>query len=269
MQTNNNINVDAYFNTIERFSFGGNVYYDSDTQDYFEPRLPGRFVTYSSSIGGRGWISSDYRKKFALDLSLGFRHFYEDPQDNLSLNVSPRYRFSDKFLLVVSSNYAQNEKEFGYIDNNGDDVFLGQRDRTSLENTISANFNFDPFKALNLRFRNFWSVADYTEDVFFKLNEDGTRSQIAYDTEDSENRDPNTNFNIWNIDLSYSWRFAPGSVATLLYRNQIFNQDDQSTVDYTESLNTLFDQPSLNQLSLRLVYFIDYNNLKNSFGNKA
>ena len=269
VQTNNNINVDAYFNTIERFSFGGNVYYDSDTQDYFEPRLPGRFVTYSSSIGGRGWISSDYRKKFALDLSLGFRHFYEDPQDNLSLNVSPRYRFSDKFLLVVSSNYAQNEKEFGYIDNNGDDVFLGQRDRTSLENTISANFNFDPFKALNLRFRNFWSVADYTEDVFFKLNEDGTRSQIAYDTEDSENRDPNTNFNIWNIDLSYSWRFAPGSVATLLYRNQIFNQDDQSTVDYTESLNTLFDQPSLNQLSLRLVYFIDYNNLKNSFGNKA
>ena len=112
-------------------------------------------------------------------------------------------------------------------------------------------------------------MADYTEYVFFKLNEDGTRSQIAYDTEDSENRDPNTNFNIWNIDLSYSWRFAPGSVATLLYRNQIFNQDDQSTVDYTESLNTLFDQPSLNQLSLRLVYFIDYNNLKNSFGNKA
>ncbi len=260
VQTENQIGFDTFFVTKERFGFGARGAFNSKRQDYFEPRVDGRFVTFSPSFGGRAFVSSDYRKKFAYDISAGTRQWFGDPQRIYRVELSPRYRFSDKLLVIWRSEYF-NREEFGYIDDNGTDVFLGQRDRISLENTLSASYNFDPYKAINLRFRNFWSTADYSDNVFFILNEDGTRSRTDYDT--SEN-DPNTNFNIWNLDLSFSWRFAPGSEATLLYRNQIFNQDELSTINYTDSLDNLFNRPIQHTLSLRIVYFLDINNLRRS-----
>ncbi|MDH7445817.1 DUF5916 domain-containing protein [Aquimarina sp. 2201CG14-23] len=262
VKTMNSIGTDWFFVTKDRLAFGGFLIYDSDTDDYFEPRVDGRFVTYSENLGVRLWVSSDYRKKFAYDVRLFHRNWFEDNQETYSINVSPRYRFSDKLLMIWTTDYSQRNKNFGYVDNTDTDVFLGQRDITTIENSLSASYNFDPYKAINLRFRNFWSTADYSENVFFVLNNDGSRTQTNYDI--SENN-PNTNFNIWNLDLSFSWRFAPGSEATLLYRNQIFNQDDLSTINYTNSLDNLFDQPIKHTLSLRVVYFLDINNLKGSF----
>ena len=259
VQTRNSIGADWFFVTRERFAFGGFTSYNSDNDDYFEPRVPGRFVTFSENYGGNMWVSSDYRKKFAYDASVFYREWFADPQSNYGFNLSPRYRFSDKLLVIWNTDYSKRDKEFGYIDNDENDVFLGQRNVTTIENSLSASYNFDPYKAINLRFRNFWSTADYSENVFFVLNNDGSRSRFDYDT--SEN-DPNTNFNIWNLDLSFSWRFAPGSEATLLYRNQIFNQDELSTINYQDSLDNLFDQPIQHSFSLRVVYFLDVNNLK-------
>ncbi len=262
VQTSNSLGVDWFFVTKERFAFGGFTIYDSDTDDYFEPRVDGRFVTFSENLGVNLWVSSDYRKKFAYDIRLFHRNWFEDDQQTYSMNLSPRYRFSDKLLVIWTTDYSIRKRNFGYIDNDDTDVFLGQRDITTIENSLSASYNFDPYKAINLRFRNFWSTADYSENIFYTLNDDGSRTQTDYDT--TEN-DPNTNFNIWNLDLSFSWRFAPGSEATLLYRNQIFNQDELSTINYTDSLDNLFGQPIKHTLSLRVVYFLDINNLKGSF----
>ncbi|MHA7059077.1 DUF5916 domain-containing protein [Aquimarina sp. M1] len=262
VQTSNSVGVDWFFVTRERFGFGGFTIYDSDTDDYFEPRVDGRYVTFSENLGVNLWVSSDYRKKFAYDVRLFHRNWFEDNQQTYSMNLSPRYRFSDKLLVIWTTDYAIRRRNFGYIDNTETSIFLGQRDITTVENSLSASYNFDPYKAINLRFRNFWSTADYSENVFYTLNNDGTRRRADYDT--SEN-DPNTNFNIWNLDLSFSWRFAPGSEATLLYRNQIFNQDELSTINYTDSLDNLFGQPIQHTLSLRVVYFLDINNLKGSF----
>lgn len=266
VQTGNTYQLDTFFFTKERFAFGANIGLNGANQDYFEPRVEGKFVTYSASLGGRIWCSSDYRKKFAYDIGFGHRTWFDDPQIANYFDFSPRYRFSDRLLVVLSSDLNFNTKQFGYIDNNDTDVFFGQRDITNIENSISASYNFDPFKAIDLRFRNFWSTADYSDNVFFKLNDDGSRTEVAYDT--SEN-DPNRNFNIWNLDLSFRWRFAPGSEATLLFRNQIFNLDGLSTLDYAESLKNLFDQPQQNSVSLRITYFIDYNNVKHLFNKES
>jgi len=262
VQTENNFNLDWFFFTTERFAFGGFLGLNSKEQDYFEPRIDGRFVTISSNLGGRLWCSTDFRKKFAFDVGVGHRTWFDDPQVAWFFDFSPRYRFSDKFLLVLATDISNRDKEFGYIDDNGIDVFMGQRDVTNVENVITASYNFDPFKAIDLRFRNFWSTADYSDNLFFILNEDGSRSEFAYDTNAN---DPNRNFNIWNLDLSFRWRFAPGSEATLLFRNQLFNEDFESALNYRDSLKNLFDQPQQNTISLRVTYFIDYNNLRGLF----
>jgi len=259
IETSNNFNLNWFFATKDRFAFGGFAGYNTENKNYFEPRVAGRFVRFPPSLGGNVWISSDFRKKFALDANAGGRQSFGENQPQYFFGVSPRYRFSDKFLVVFSTDWSFRNNQFGYIDNNDTNIFFGQRDIRVIENEITASYNFDPYKAIDLKFRNFWTVADYSDNVFYTLNEDGTRTNTTYDT---TSNDPNRNFDIWNLDLSFRWRFAPGSEATLLYRNQIFKQDNQSTLSYTESLGNLFDESMQNTLSLRITYFLDYNNIK-------
>ena len=260
--TENQFSFNSFFFTPKRFAFGADVSYNTARDDFFEPRIQGRFVTFSPNAGGGFFISTDFRKKFAFDLNGGYRKFIDDPQENFSVSFSPRYRFSDNFLLILGTDINLRNGNFGFVAQDGVDVFLGQRDITSVENSIQTSYNFDSYKAINLRFRNFWSTADYSDNIFFILNNDGTRSPFDFDI--AENN-PNTNFNIWNVDLSFNWRFAPGSEAIFLYRNEIFNRDNQSELNYSESLGNLFDQPIRHTLSLRVVYFLDVNNFKNVF----
>jgi hypothetical protein len=56
---------------------------------------------------------------------------------------------------------------------------------------------------LNLTARYYWSYSD--NQAFFTLQDDGALSQNSTYL-------LNRNFNSWNLDLSYSWWFAPGSV---------------------------------------------------------
>ena len=266
VQTSNFFILNAFFVRPSRFSFGGGINGGSENQDYFEPRVDGRHVTYSPNMGGFTWISTDYRKKFAIDLNVGYRTYFDDPQANYSFRFEPRYRFSEHLLLIWETSYLLRNKNNGYVSDTETDIYFGQRDIANLENSLAASYNFDPYKAIDLRFRNYWGTADYTDNLFYTLNDDGSLTEADYDTTEE---DPNTNFNIWNIDLSFRWRFAPGSEATLLYRNQIFNEDELSTIDYGGSLENLFNEPAEHSLSLRITYFIDYNNVKGVFNKNS
>ncbi len=259
------VSLDAFFLTKSRLAYGGNLSFSENRKDFFEPRVEGRFVKFSGRHQEEVWISTDYRKKFAIDTRLEYRDFYTDPETSYEIRFSPRYRFSDKLLVIASTGYSKKNKNIGYVSYDGNEIYFGQRDVTNFENTLTASYNFDSYKAIDLRFRNSWSTADYSVNKFWTLNEDGTRTETVYDI--AEN-DPNTNFNIWNLDVSFRWRFAPGSEATLLYRNQLFNQDTLATLNYTDSLDKLFTQPAQHTISLRISYFIDYNNIKHFFKKK-
>ena len=138
------------------------------------------------------------------------------------------------------------------------DIHFGKRLVKSIENSIDLTYNIDNYKYLALKFRNFWSVAKY-DQVLYKLLDNGMREIADYSL---LRNDPNTNFNLWNVDLTFDWWFSPGSTITLQYKNQIFNRDDQSTLNYYKSLKNLFEVPIEHQLSLRVNYLIDFNKLR-------
>jgi hypothetical protein len=94
----------------------------------------------------------------------------------------------------------------------------------------------------------------------FLLDLNGKRTQVDYSLLEFN---PNTNFNIWNVDISFEWWFAPGSNMILLYRNQLFNNDNSVGLDYLQSLNNLFDFNAQHHLSLRINYLINLNRKKN------
>ena len=262
VQTGNNLSLDSFFFTANRFAFGVDADLNSERKDYFEPRIDGRYFIYAPNFRVTSWISTDFRKKFAFDLSLGFRNYIDDEQHNYKIGLTPRFRVSNHLLLIWETELFVSNNNRGYIDDNGVDIYFGQRAITNLENSLQASYNFDPYKAIDLRFRNYWGTADYSDDLFFLLNQNGTLTQFDYDISEYN---PNRNFNIWNIDLSFRWRFAPGSEVSFLYRNQIFNEDDLSNINFGDSLDNLFQQTAQHTFSIRVTYFLDYNNLKNVF----
>lgn len=248
--------------TRKRFAFGGTLEINSKFRDFFEPRRDGMFMIYNPAFTGETWISSDYRKTFAYDVRVGTSRFLESPQERYKMQISPRVRFNDRFTVIYSFNYiTENDRQSFVGTASNDAVIFGDRDMESIENSLQVSYNFNTKQAVNLSFRNFWSTAHFNDGAYSILQENGKLSPANYRVT-SEN-DPNANFNIWNLDLGYSWQFAPGSEAILLYRNSIFNQDRLSTLNYINSLENLFNQSLQQVLSLKIIYFIDYNSIKN------
>ncbi|WP_431134372.1 DUF5916 domain-containing protein [Psychroserpens mesophilus] len=267
--------LSANAQTKETFhNFGGNFNFQAGKQfDYFEPRRSGRFFIYENRLNASIYLSSNYNYTFAIDANIGGVTFFENNRNTTEywFGLDPRVRFNDKFLVVYSFDYNEVFRDRGYANNSNslyNEIVFGQRDQTTIINKITGTYNFNPFHSLGLTFRNYWSVVDYENDVYL-LQENGRllKTDESFESLGLDNSD--VNYSTWNLDLNYTWQFAPGSFLTALYRNQLFNSDGIAETNYGESITTLFEQPILHSFSLRLQYFIDYNNLKNMFKKKG
>ncbi|WNH11722.1 DUF5916 domain-containing protein [Thalassobellus suaedae] len=252
-------------------NYGGNINFQIGKQyDYFEPRTAGRFFIYENRINSNMWFSSNYNKKYAIDANIGGATFFEKNRDTNEywFSISPRIRFNEKLLLKYSFNYNKEFNDRGYTTTVDNDIIFGERDRKTQVNSISANYTFSSFHGVSLTFRNYWSTVNYKKNLFTLENNGHLNQNSNYTVQDLENN-PNINYNTWNLDLNYTWQFAPGSFLTALYRNQLFNNDNTSTDSYGRSLKTLFSQPIQNTFSLRIQYYIDYSSLKKAFMKKS
>ncbi|MDO6596817.1 DUF5916 domain-containing protein [Oceanihabitans sp. 2_MG-2023] len=269
--TGKNFNVN-FNSTIKKnlMGFGAYVAIQPGKQyDYFGPRAENRYFISEDWLNMNGWISSNYNKTFALDANLGYETLFESGRDYTSyfFSLSPRLKLGDRFIMQYSFDYDIELKERGYVETlDNDAIIYGQRDQETIINSISGSYNFNSFHALNLTFRNYWSTVTYEDDLY-ALQENGRLNQDdGYTKEDVDN--PDVNFDTWNLDLSYSWQFAPGSQLTALYRNNLLNFSNASEEDYFTSLDNLFKEDINHTFSIRMVYYIDYNNVKNIFKSK-
>ena len=260
--TGNSYRIGFFANTKKRFSFGLNVKGKLGKQkDFFEPRRPiteQRYLQRNSEIDLDGFISTDFRKQFAFDLKANTRKVFKAGETRYGFEFGPRYRFSDKMNLVYRFKYNTNKNAIGYANNVNNDIIFGKRDSDSYENSLSSKYSFSTKSSLSFSLRHFWQTVKY-DSQFYSLNIDGSIANHSY----TGNHD--VNYNSWNLDANFLWEFAPGSQLTVFYRNSIFNSNDQSKINFINNINALFDQPALHTFSIKFVYFIDYNNIKNIF----
>ena len=69
-------------------------------------------------------------------------------------------------------------------------------------------------------------------------------------------------FNAFNIDLTYNWRFAPGSEISLVWKNVILENGEPLDYGYYENMEQLLKAPQINNFSIKILYYIDYLDLK-------
>jgi len=227
--------------------------------DFNEPRVDGMKLRKGSSAFAGAWISSDYRKAFAIDIRVEYgKRLSTDNLRVFEIEIEPRYRFSDRFMMYYQLEWGRNLNDLGYVDDeeiDGDtQVYIGDRNRTYLENKLSSDYIFNNKSSLSLKVRHYWAKAEYNS--FHTLKNTGRLANTDY----NENND--INFNSFNIDMVYSWRFAPGSELAVVWKNTIFSDDDKIAHRFMNNLNSTFNATQFNSLSVKVIYYIDYMSLK-------
>ncbi|ARV05402.1 hypothetical protein BTO04_01260 [Polaribacter sp. SA4-10] len=258
--TGYNIRTNFDAQTKKRFSFGGNLNYESEEKDFFEPRqgsTSGIYFLQPERKNISGYISTNSQKKLELNANAYYTSYSNNPKSGYGFSFAPRFRFTNKISLRYRLNFNKTKDDQGYVDEDATNIIFGMRDRKNYTNSISGKYNFSTNSSLSLSFRHYWGAVKYNS--YHNLNADGNLdTNNDYTGED-------INFNSWNIDLNYIWQFAPGSQLIAFYRNSIFNEDSNSNLDFFNNLNNLFEQSQSHIFSVRLVYFIDYNKIKKIF----
>ncbi|WP_310554771.1 DUF5916 domain-containing protein [Flavobacterium sp.] len=263
-----NININLNIGSKKNNAYGMNINSNSiETYDYYEPRVDGRYFIQPQRIGFGGYYSSNYNNKFAYDIESNFSWADQKGRNAINLTLSPRYRKNDKISFVFRYNYSRNRNNKGFAtkintDNNDltpDDIIIANRNIISFTNTLTAKYSVNSDMNFNLSAIHYWS---YSENKDFLLLEENGRFSPYLGTVDNLNQD----FSTWNLDISYTWWFVPGSQLSILYRNNSFNELSNINKNYTENYTNLIRNEVLNQtFSISLKYFIDYNQAKNWF----
>ncbi len=261
--TGNFINFYGRATTRKQLSFGGRIGSNiGKGKDFFEPRTEGRYWVENPSTEVSAYMSTDYRKKFAVDFGINTYWNYGNDEYGYGFEVSPRYRFNDKLQFTYTFSFDESENEIGYVTTLDDEsIIFGKRENMEVENSISGKYSFNDRSSLTLAFRHYWSPVTY-QDQYYELQEDGTLDESNYTGNN------NLNFNSWNLDLRYIWEFSRGSQLVVLYRNSILDFNDQSDRSFQENISDLFDQPFGHTISAKFIYFLDYNNMRSWFKGK-
>lgn len=258
-------------NTRSWDTFNLEFTYQPDGQrDFFEPRVDGWFFQRPENYMVGGWVSSDYRRRLALDVGNWNTFVPGTNWHSFDWRVSPRFRANDKLMLIYVYSRTNTFNEYGFTDIADDgSIVFGERDVISHTNVLTLNYIFTNRMGLTFRLRHYWSTVEYQE--FGTLNRDGQVSgelaawgngsdDVQGYLEEGTTRD--RSYNAFNIDMIYTWVFSPGSELRIVWKNAI--EDDTMIVPdrFDDNLERVFGLAQTNSISLRLLYFIDFMDFK-------
>ena len=172
--TGNYFRLFSNFTTINQFSFGFDIGSNiGERIDYFEPRTEGRYWIKNPESEIEGFISTDFRKKLAVTLTARKGKFHNNDESDFSIEVSPRYRASDRLTFSYNLGLEKDFNEYGYVETLDDDtIIFGQRYVKEIENALASKYSFNDTSSLSLTFRHYWSPVSY-KDQYFELQDDG------------------------------------------------------------------------------------------------
>jgi hypothetical protein len=228
--------------------------------DHFESRKFGVPLNFNPNVSVGGWISSDYSRPFALDVRANYNRYSAGNQDVSDVTVSPRFQFSSRFFLVLSTKYEHYRNDYGFVSaktgEDQEDILIGTRDRDIITNSIVGEVIFTKRMGVYLRLRHYWQRLNYS--YFNDLMNDGDlRANQYYPLNEEGNSYHNNSYNAFTVDVNFRWVFFPGCEFLLFYKNNIFASKNGLDINYFRTFDTLFDQPQFNSFSAKVQLFVD------------
>lgn len=257
MYQNSRINFNFNAQHKKIFWFGIFSNWQPAHNDFYEPRVFGQVFRRGNSIGYGGWIETNSAKKYSGYAEAFSRNYFNFYKLNLSeIIFSHNYRFNTKFSVRHQMDIIVHNKGLGFttiLEDNS--ILFAKRKVNTISNVLNLKYNFTNKMGLTFRARHYSSIVDNKE--FFTLNEDGSLKPKSGITQNL-----NRNVNYFNIDMVYTWQFAPGSFLNIVWKNATVHSNDISDVHYFENFRNTLQADQNNNLSLKVIYFLDYLTLR-------
>ncbi|MEO7312287.1 MAG: DUF5916 domain-containing protein [Chitinophagaceae bacterium] len=252
---NANINMNVNGQLKNLWFTGFFVGYEPAANDFYEPRVEGKVFRGWVSGFVDAWVETNNAKKYSgyaelLYVNRSFFHGYK-----FQINLNHKYRFSNKFSVGHSIMMEPQKNNVGFASVDNTNPIFGRRDRNTIENTLDFKYNFNNKLGITTRIRHYWSRVDYKE--FFDLNPNGS---LAHNS--SFSKDVNQNYNAFNVDAVFTWQFGPGSFINIVWKNSIEDFNQLIDRSYFKNLNTTLSTDQNNNFSIKILYFLDYLQLK-------
>jgi hypothetical protein len=252
-----NFNLNANTQLKNLWVVGMNSNLRPEEHDFYEARSNGRMFKRPGSWMTGIFINTNTAKKYTSSFSIYYRSANQYHGHFTEMNLANQYRFSDR-LSVGLSNYllfGHGNPGFAFDDTTSNEIVFGLRQQRTVENILNVKYNFNIKMGITFRARHYWSKVHYTQ--FFDLKNDGGLEDAATATEN-----PDDNVNFFNIDMIYTWEFAPGSFINIAWKDaaQLYDQDIINP--YYHNLTRTFRTPQQNNFSVKIIYYLDYLALK-------
>ena len=232
--------------------------------DFYEPRWDGWFFRRKASLGMGAWFESNSAKKYSFYTELFARrifNFYGATGVDFTFNQN--YRFDSKVSVSYRLGLQPRFNNIGYAyAENNTEIIFARRKRSTVENILSAKYNFTNKMGLTFRSRHYLSSVNNKE--FFTLLHNG-----KLDPNSTFNKNVDRNVNFFNIDMVYNWQFAPGSFINMVWKSSVFDSKEFVENSYFKNFSNTLEVEQNNNLSLKVIYFLDYLQLKKHRNKKA
>lgn len=254
---NSRIQLNINAQTKKLIWFGLMLNYRPSENDFYEPRQTGHVFSRGQSATLGGWIESNSAKKYSFTAELFdrmFLNFYD--LNGIDIFLGQTYRFNSKFSINYRLGFLPRPRGMGYTTTLPDNsIIFALRKVNTIDNVLNVKYSFTNKMGLTFRARHYASTVNNKE--FFALQTNGALSPHAKLT------DPlNRNVNYFNVDMVYTWQFAPGSFLNVVWKNATFHGSTIVDHSYFDNLQNTLQADQNNNISLKVIYFLDYLQLK-------
>ncbi len=228
--------------------------------NYFELRTDGRALRYPSNYSLEASGSTDSRKKAFVNFGLIYAVAPEFSNTYRGVSLGIRYRFGDRFSLDLQTNSHFEDNQLGYAfmrETNGEPI-VGFRKNRDFTSVLSGIYNFAYRLNLTLRARHYWNKVNYAS--FHNVDNRGDLISRPFISGQDDN------VNVFNVDAFLTWDFRLGSRLILGYKNWLGSDEtiqlNSGQNNYLRNLGKTFDLRHGNEVTVRFIYFLDYNQLR-------
>lgn len=165
-------------------------------------------------------------------------------------------RLNDQVAFGLDLNFNPNYDYVNWVTAQGNQAIFSRYDRRTVENSFDAKYTFTNLMGITVVLRHYWS--DRRNKEFYLLNPDGHLTTYQGVPLTGMDR----NYNVFNIDLIYTWQFAPGSTLSVSYKDAAETYDTFYTQRYNKNLSGILNAPQNNSLSVKVLYYVDYLDFK-------
>ncbi|GGE58453.1 carbohydrate binding protein with CBM9 domain [Pedobacter psychrotolerans] len=231
------------------------VNYDAKANNFYEARN-GQIYKAPENYTIGLYINPNRAKAYNFGGNIRYQEQQLFKGKSYNFYLFQNFRLNDKVAFGLDLSFNPNYDFVNWVTTQGSQSIFSKYDRRTVENSFDAKYTFTNLMGVTVVFRHYWS--DRRNKDFYLLKPDGNLTDYQGPALTALDR----NYNVFNIDLIYIWQFAPGSTLSVSYKDAAETSDPFYRQRYNKNLSGILNAPQNNSLSVKVLYFVDYLDLK-------